>query len=164
MPNMKAPTQSDAQITGAWVWLFPVSQCVHAAEEYWQGYGFHRWLSDVTHTPFSLPHVLIMHVIFILAMTMAAVLATVLPAFSWVVPGLATLVLFNALAHVVGWVVSTSSSSGLVSSIMLWAPLGIVGIRRAWRGLDQARFWGGVAAGAATQVPVTWVALRAGRF
>ena len=161
---MRWPTRSGTQIGGTWVWLFPLSQCAHVAEEYWEGYGFHRWLSGLTHTPFSLPNVLTMHVAFILAMVAATVLATGRPAWGWVVPGLATLVLFNALAHVVGRVVSASSSSGLVSSIVLWVPLGVTGLIRAWRRLDRFRFWSGVLAGAATQVPVTWVALRAGRF
>ena len=162
--GMRRPTPSGPRVSGAWVWLFPLAQCVHAAEEYWEGYGFHRWLSALTQTPFSPSHVLTMHVAFILVMVVATVLTTRLPAWSWVVPGLATLVLLNAFAHVAGRVVSASSSSGLVSSIVLWVPLGVTGLIRAWRELDRFAFWSGVAAGAATQVPVSWVALRAGRF
>ncbi len=161
---MSWSTHSEAPTPGVWVWLFPLSQCAHAAEEYWEGYGFHRWLSDLTYTPFSAQHVLMMHLGFVLVMGAATVLAVRLPFWGWVVPGLAVLVLVNALAHVFVWVVSASSSSGLVSSVVLWFPLGVIGLVRSWRGLGGLQFWGGVLAGAVTQVPVSWVALRAGRF
>jgi len=105
-----------------------------------------------------------MHLGFVLVMGAATVLAVRLPFWGWVVPGLAVLVLVNALAHVFVWVVSASSSSGLVSSVVLWFPLGVIGLVRSWRGLGGLQFWGGVLAGAVTQVPVSWVALRAGRF
>lgn len=154
----------NGRFQGAWVWLFPLAQTVHVAEEYAEGYGFHRWLAGLERAPFSLPRVLAMHLAFVMAMAVASLLATRLPGWGWVVPGLATLVLLNALAHFIGRMLSDEASSGLVSSIVLWVPLGVTGLARAWRRLDRLTFWGGVVAGAVTQAPVTWVALRASRL
>jgi len=105
-----------------------------------------------------------MHLGFVLVMAAATLLAVRLPFWGWVVPGLAVLVLLNALAHVFVRVVLASSSSGVISSVVLWFPLGAVGLVRSWRGLGRLQFWGGLLAGAVTQLPVSWVALRAGRF
>ncbi len=161
---MSWSTSSDARTPGAWIWLFPLSQCVHAAEEYWDGYGVHRWLSDVTHTPFSPHHVLGMHIGFVVVMAAATLLAVRLPVWGWVVPGLAVLLLVNAITHVHVRLVSASSSSGMVSSVVLWVPLGVVGLMWSWRALGRFQFWGGVLTGVMTQVPVSWIALRGGRF
>ena len=146
------------------MWAFPLSQVAHAAEEYSQGYGFHRWLAELRHAPFGARDVFVVHCAFVVAMSLATLAAVRRPAWGWVVPGLAVLVLINALSHLAHWVMSTSSSSGVVSSLVLWVPLGVIGLVRSWRSLGRPQFWSGVVAGAATQLPVTWLALRAGRL
>jgi uncharacterized protein with HXXEE motif len=96
----------DGNFPGAWVWLFPLAQAVHVAEEYAEGYGFHRWLAGLERALFSLRQVLAMHLAFVVAMAIASLLAARLPGWGWVVPGLATLALLNALAHVAGRMLS----------------------------------------------------------
>ena len=45
-----------------------------------------------------------------------------------------------------------------VGSAVVWLPLGVFGLTRAWQTISRRRFWIGVAAGAAVQLPLTWFA------
>ena len=153
-------TRCATRVVGVWVWLFPLSQGIHAGEEYLEGYGFHRWLSHLSHTTFSERHVLMVHVAFVLLMVVATGLASRIAAWAWVLPGLAVLVLLNAVAHILGSIASEFHSSGLVSSVVLWVPLGIGGLVYAWRGLSNFQFWGGILSGILVQLPVSWAVLR----
>lgn len=160
VPDSRAP----AEAPGAWLWLFPASQAVHIGEEYWAGYGFHRWMARFSGAEVSEGYLLLLHWGFVLGMAAAVVLVRRSPRWSWLVPALAALVLANATAHVCGSLYLASYSSGLLSAVIVWLPLGSLALKRSWSDLPRPRFWLGVAAGLVIQWPITWLALNAGRL
>ena len=145
----------------AWIWLFPLSQALHATEERLEGYGFHAWLRSRSHEPFSPQQTEIMHVAFVIGMLLICWLAIRFSAAAWMVVGLGALILLNAASHLVGAFLSSSARSGLITSVLFWVPLGIYTLIRTWRHLDRRQFWIGCAAGALVEIPITWLAVAA---
>lgn len=127
-------------------------------EERAESYGFHIWLRSLSHQRFSIVQTELMHVGFVLAMIVACLIVTRLAAAQWIVITLSILVLLNAISHFVGALSSPAAASGLITSALLWVPLGVLGIARGWSSMSRSRFWLGAAMGAAVQVPVTWLA------
>lgn len=143
---------------GLWVWLFPLSQILHAIEERWQGYGFHIWLRQRADTPFSRAQTEMMHMAFALAMLVATWAAIRMLRMRWIVVTLGVLVLLNAMAHVGGAWVSASAGSGLITSLTMWLPLGACALVRGWRVLSRHEYFAGVGVGVAIQILVGWLA------
>lgn len=144
---------------GRWVWLFPVAQAVHGAEELAQGYEFHRWVQRGEVLP---ARILILH-LFFLGVTAAAVFfARRSRGARWLLPALAVLVLLNTALHLYVAFDAHGNLSGLVSALALWVPLGVTTLVVAAFRLSRRQFFGGVAAGAVAQVPVSIMAIAAG--
>lgn len=55
--------------------------------------------------------------------------------FHWIVPALAAAVLLNTAGHLVGSFSTGGYSTGLITAIILWIPLGLLTLTRVW---DQA--------------------------
>lgn len=145
-----------------WQWLFPISQLIHAAEELVEGHGFHGWLRSLRHAESSPWHVLLLHAAFAAAMLVVVFVTVRKPQAQWLLVTLSVLVLLNALAHSLGAVMSRGRTSGLLSALLIWLPLGVAGLVSGWRDLPRRLFWLGVMTGIIVQVPVSWLALSAG--
>ena len=145
-----------------WVWLFPASQLMHGAEELLQGYGFHGWLRSFGDAAVSPADVASLHLAFTAAILVAVVVAVRFDSARWLIASLAVLVLVNAAAHVGVAVFSPAPTSGLVTAVAVWLPLGVGALACERRELPPRRFWGACAVGAGVQVPVSWLAYSAG--
>ena len=65
----------------------------------------------------------------------------------WMAVGIATVVLVNALAHILGSVFTGTYSPGLFSSVILYLPLGQLAILRAWSQTSPRTLRHGILAG-----------------
>jgi hypothetical protein len=73
--------------------------------------------------------------------------------------GIATVVLVNALAHILGSVFTGTYSPGLFSSVILYLPLGGLAILRAWSKSSPQTLRHGILAGIAAHGLVSATAL-----
>jgi hypothetical protein len=115
---------------GAWVWLFPVTYVAHASEEYWANGGFINWLASVSGIVVARELFAVAAVIGLIVIAAAAYLARA-RGNRMLVIALTSFILTNGLVHVVGTAMTRSYSPGLISSVLIWLPLGVVAMRRA---------------------------------
>ena len=130
---------------GWWLPLFPLTYSIHILEEYVA--GFPARMSELTGFSVSQRAFLVANAVFFGLMVGAV---------SWVRlrggpralgVALATIVLINAALHVLATIVSAAYSPGLVSALLLWAPLGGFAIAQARGELPGTAFLAGVLAG-----------------
>jgi hypothetical protein len=138
---------------GAWTMLFPITYGVHIAEELWGGETFHAWLSRVASVDLSRDEFIRLNAVAWLIMFAATIAAGA--AWPRLIAALATVVAMNGTLHVAGSVVTASYSPGVISGVLLWIPLGLYALRRAYRGLPLAEFLSGVTAGVLAHAAVS---------
>lgn len=153
---------SERTPVGAWAWGFPLTYLVHIAEEYWLGEGFPAWISRVAGANLTLSRFLDLNVFAWILMTVCIGLALSVPALGWLVTGFGAVVSINALAHLVGSVVTRSYSPGLISGVLLWLPLGVFTLNRSWKITRRRTFWIGVLVGVILHGIITLLAFRGG--
>jgi hypothetical protein len=97
---------------------------------------------------------LLIGAVLLLAMLVAVAWAVRSRSSRWIVVALATAVLFNSMAHLLGVAWTGSYSPGVISSTVLWVPLGLITLAWAWRILPARSLAGGVAVGIVTHAIV----------
>lgn len=137
---------------------FPATYLLHATEEYCCGETFPAWISRLAGVHFTAEGFLWLNGIAMVAMLIAARLAA-LPRTRWLLAALATVVVINAMAHLVGSLATWSYSPGVVTGTLLWLPLGATTLHRARTELSRRGLFGGVAAGILAHAAVSGVVL-----
>lgn len=144
---------------GAWTLLFPLTYALHVGEEYWGGESFWRWVSRVSGVSLSEAEFLAINAVGLTVVTVVAVSAALSGPVARVgVPALGTVVAANGLLHVVASLLTGTYSPGVVTGLVLWLPLGVHALRRAWRERAGAEFATGVLVGLAAHAAVSLVA------
>ena len=147
---------------GVWTLLFPLTYALHVGEEYWGGESFWRWMSRVSGASLSEAEFVAINAVGLVVVTVVAVAAaSSARAAGFAVPALGTIVAVNGSLHLVASLLTGSYSPGVVSGLLLWLPLGVHALRRAWREQASAGFATGVLVGLAAHAAVSLVALFA---
>jgi hypothetical protein len=115
--------------------LFPLTYVLHLAEEWFASAPIVHWMARANR-PLDDAAFVIANGTGLVLMITGVWLATRAARFHWIVPALATAVLLNTTGHLFGSFSISSYSAGLVTAIILWIPLGMLTLLRAW---DQAR-------------------------
>jgi hypothetical protein len=141
------PNGIDRPFPRWWPLLFPPTYAVHIAEEYVG--GFPAW--SASHLGFQLTTAgfLAINEYAWAGMLCASIAAALAAPVQWLVIPMATATTVNGSAHLIMSIVTRTYSPGLISGTTLWLPLGIVTLRRGYRGFHRGVFWGGVALGVA---------------
>jgi len=141
-----------------WPLLFPLTYLVHIAEEYWCGGGFHNW-SRVLGMQLDGMRFLQINAVAWTTMLLLCLAALLVIRIRWVVVSFAAAVLLNGLAHMIASIATVSYSPGLVSGLLLWAPLGSYTLLRAYAGMTRRAYWGAIVWGLVMHSLVTLTAL-----
>jgi Protein of unknown function with HXXEE motif len=173
-------------LTGRWLWLFPTVFAVHVVEEGLAGEGFGRWIRRVSGREVGAATFFAVNFAFEVAIVAVVRRATrrARPADTthdgggsgtaqepaahdgsgaWVAPALGVIGVANGLGHLVGSAVTRSYSPGAVSGAGLWAPLGLVALRRSRRTLARRDRRRGLAVGVLVSAGVVPLALALSR-
>ena len=147
-----------------WSWLFPLSYLIHIAEEYWGGEGYPAYILRLRGVHMSTGRFLAAQSVGFIFVTIAVVLARRLKFLPMMLVILGAVVAGNAVTHTVTALSILSYGPGLVSSIFVWGPLGIVTLVR-FKSLidDQRQYWIAIAIGVAINVVVGILTMRGGR-
>lgn len=127
---------------GRWIWLFPLTYVVHIVEEY--GEDFTGWAVEFFPVRLTTGELLAWNLAGLVLMTAGVALAVLSRRWRWVVTAVAGIVLVNVLFHAIASAVTRTYSPGLISALLLWLPLGVVMLRKEWRGAARSTFWKGV--------------------
>lgn len=154
-----ADVKPQTTFAGWWILIFPLTYLVHIAEEYWGGEGFYQWLRKFAGAGMTAEQFLSINSFFMIVMIASMIVILAFPAWQWLLNGYGALVFINSALHVIGSCVTMSYSPGAVSGVLLWMPLGVYTIRRAWHSLPRERFWFGLSTGIVMHAMVSLVAL-----
>jgi hypothetical protein len=149
--------------TTLWFWLFPITYLLHLAEEYWGGEGYSAYLLRVRGVQLSPTRFLLVQAIGLTLMIVGIILARrfQFPNLLGVILGAVLLV--NGITHTILSLAHSEYVPGLITSILLWIPLGIVTLLRFRRTMRKARYWLCVALGVAINVVIELVTSKAGQ-
>jgi Protein of unknown function with HXXEE motif len=114
----------------AWGWLFPATYALHILEEWRGGEGFPAWFARITGVELAAGEFLLWNVAALLLMSASIVLTIRFKTFGWLLLAYGTAFLLNALSHLCASLYTISYSPGLVSSLLLWLPLGALALLR----------------------------------
>jgi hypothetical protein len=138
------------------LWLFPVSYAIHIAEEH--AFGFTHWAARHLGSTMSARTLLGSNAFGLVLMIAGVRLASRNSRHAWIAVALATAVLLNALGHVAGTLASGAYSPGLLTSVVMWLPLGLLTLVRAIYQASRRTLAVGTSVGVAIQAVVTIVA------
>ena len=120
-----APNASRVR-AGPGVWLFPATYPVHLLEELVVNDGFVRWASRVLGSSMTDREFVGWNIFAFALLCLGAFLVVRDSRLRWVELAIAIALAGNAAGHAVASVVTWTYSPGLVSGLLIWAPLGIV--------------------------------------
>jgi hypothetical protein len=149
--------------TAIWSWVFPATYLLHIAEEYWGGEGYSVYLLRLRGVQLSPTQFLLVHAIGLALMIVGIILAGRLRFPNLLTVILGAVVLINGLTHLLLSLAHTEYVPGLVTSILLWIPLGIATLMCLKRTMSDARYWLCVALGVGISGMIELVASRAGQ-
>ena len=162
MPNQELPSKIPSV---PWLWLFVITYVAHIAEEYWGGEGYSAHLLRTKGVYMTPSRFLIVQAIGVALMIGGVLIAKRLrfPNALAIIYG--ATVLGNALMHMVNSLRTFEYEPGLISSIVVWVPLGLFTILyfRHYV-LNARRFWISIAIGVGINVAIGVITMRGGRF
>ncbi|HEY0431359.1 MAG TPA: HXXEE domain-containing protein [Pyrinomonadaceae bacterium] len=144
-----------------WSWLFPLSYLIHIAEEYWGGEGYPAYIFRLRGVHMSTGRFLMAQSVGLILVTIGVIVARRLKFLPMMLVILGSIVAVNSLTHIVTALSIREYGPGLVSSIIVWGPLGIATVIRFKRALDdQRQYWLAIAIGIGVNVMVGILAMR----
>ena len=141
------------------VWLLPLAYAFHILEE-WFG-GFPEWLAVVTGSPLPRGAFIVINAVALAVMILATRAAARRESHGWMGIAIATILLVNGIAHILGSLVTGTYSPGLLTGVVLYLPLAQLALARAWSQAEGAMFGRGVVAGIALHALVFVIAYAA---
>ncbi len=138
------------------VWLFPLSYALHILEE-WFG-GFPEWVGLVAGSELPRAAFFAINAVALVTMIVATRAATASEKNGWVAVALPTILFANAVAHVLGSVLTETYSPGLFTSVVLYFPIAQLALMRAWAQSRRAMFVRGVMTGLVVHAAVVVIA------
>lgn len=149
--------------TTPWPWLFPTTYLLHIAEEYWGGEGYSAYLLRLRDVQLSPTRFLLVQAFGVALMIVGIILARRLQFPSLLSVILGAVVLVNGLTHTVLSIAYTDYIPGLITSVLLWIPLGtatLLGLRHMMR---APRYWLCVAVGVGINGIIELITSKAGQ-
>jgi hypothetical protein len=118
---------------GGLLWPLVAAYAIHVAEEWFT--GFPAWVANIVSRPMPADAFLIINAIAMLLMVIGVRAAIRDERNGWIAVTIATIAIVNTFAHVGGAILTRGYAPGLASAIILYVPLGILTLIRAF---DQA--------------------------
>ena len=143
-----------------WSWLFPVTYLIHIAEEYWGGEGYMAYLLRIRGVHLSTTRFLVAQSVGVFLVILAVILARQFHFRQMMLLILGTMVLGNGITHTATSLIALSYGPGLISSILIWIPLGTVTVIRFRNEVRKKQFWVAIATGVGINVLIAIIIER----
>src|SRR5882672_10599388 len=110
--------------TTLWLALFPISYLIHFVEEFWGGEGYHAYLFRLRGVHLSPTRFVAFQAMGFVLFVAAGVISRQLKFPEFMIVVLGGLVLCNGITHTITALWAGGYGPGLLSSVLLWIPLG----------------------------------------
>jgi hypothetical protein len=127
--------------TAHWALLFPVTYFFHILEEYYGGEGYSAYLLRLREIHLSETRFLLVQTIGLTLMIVGIILARRLRFPNQLSVALGAVTLVNGLTHVILSLVYTEYVPGLITSLILWIPLGLATLVCLKPTMRESRYW-----------------------
>jgi hypothetical protein len=151
-------------LTAILLWVFPLTYLIHIAEEYWGGEGYPAYILRLRGVHLSTTKFLVAQGVGFVLVTIGVILARQLHFPQMMLLVMGTIVLVNGLTHTVTAITSLTYGPGLVSSILIWMPLGLFILIRYRQAVSRKRYWLAIAVGVSVNVIIGIFTMRGGRI
>jgi hypothetical protein len=147
-----------------WLALFPLTYLVHIAEEYWGGNGYSTYLLKHHGVDLSPARFLTLQSLGLGLMTAGILLAIGFGFPQRMLVILGSVILVNGLVHTGRSISGSLYEPGLITSLVLWVPLGGVTLLTLSRTMPARNFLFAALTGAAISGLVEVISMRGGRL
>jgi len=147
-----------------WSWIFPVTYLLHIAEEYWVGGGYPAYILRLRGVHLSSTRFLLAQSIGFVLVVAGILLARRFKFRNMMFVILGAIVVVNGLTHTLTSIRYWEYGPGLLTSLLVWLPLGIAALLRFKHHTTTRRYWVGVAIGVAVNVVVGVITMKGGRL
>jgi hypothetical protein len=149
--------------TTIWLALFPLTYLIHFAEEYWGGEGYPAYLLRLRGVDMSTTRFVTLKVIALVLLVTGVIIARQLKFPEFMIVLLAGAVLANGISHTATAIWDGHYGPGLLSSALLWLPLGAFSLIYMFGRITHTSFATATLIGFGIQGIVALIALRSGR-
>lgn len=150
--------------TTLWLSLFPITYVIHFVEEFWGGEGYPAYLLRLRGVHLSSTRFVGFQVLGFVLFVAAGVISRQLKFPEFMIVILGGLVLCNGLTHTITALWAGGYGPGLLSSMVLWIPLGALTVVLMFGRISHARLALATLIGFAINGIVALVAIRGGRL
>jgi uncharacterized protein with HXXEE motif len=157
----RVPSQTSLTL---WSWIFPLTYLLHIAEEYWVGVGYPAYLFRLRGVYLSPTRFLLGQSIGVALVVTGILLARRFKFRNMMFVILGAVVLVNGLTHTLTSIRYWEYGPGLMTSILLWLPLGIATLIRFKDRISKRQFWIGVAIGIVINIAVGVITMKGVRL
>ncbi len=147
-----------------WSWLFPVTYLIHIAEEYWGGEGYPAYILRVRGVHLSTTNFFVAQSLGAVLMALGVILARRFNFAHMMAIIMATIAMVNGLTHAWTSLSHGGYGPGLLSSVLIWIPLGLFVLIHFRNDVGRKRYWTGVSIGLAVNVLVWVITMRGARL
>ena len=146
-----------------WLWFFPLSYVIHAAEEYWGGEGYTAYLYRLRGVHISRGRFVVLHLLGLTLISGGMIIAALLhfPVFMIVLFG--ALIFSNGISHTVTAIWDRGYGPGLITSIA-WIPMGAFAVYEMFGQISNLRLAIASLIGLAINGGVAFFTMKGGRL
>ena len=149
----------------SWLWLFPTTYLLHILEEFYGGEGYTAHLLRTRGVYMSPTKFLVSQTVGTALMILGVVLAKKFKFVNSMIIIMGTVVLVNASTHIVNSLRALEYEPGLLSSIVVWLPLGLFTlIKFKPLVINRRRYWICILIGLLINVAIAVFSRRGGRI
>jgi hypothetical protein len=161
---LKPEAMRSENLISLFSWLIPITYLIHIAEEYWGGEGYSAYIYRLRGVEMSPARFLVAQAIGFMLVVVGIILAR-----RFRFPGMMLVILTmtmmgNALTHTYNAIVDESYNPGLLSSLLIWLPVGVFALVRFYRATTKKRYWIAIAIGIGINVVIGVITMRGGRL
>lgn len=146
-----------------WLWIFPASYVIHAAEEFWGGEGYTAYLYRLRGVHMSPRRFVANHALALFLMTVGVVISQMLNFPTFLVTMFGALIFSNGISHTVTAIWDRGYGPGLITSI-LWIPLGAAAVIAMFGQLPNLKFAIAVAVGLGINGFIAFYTMKGGKL
>ncbi len=162
----REPTSAmvSTRLTAILLWVFPLTYLIHIAEEYWGGEGYPAYILRLRGVHLSTTRFLAAQSVGFVLVTIGVLLARKLHFPQMMLLVMGTIVLVNALTHTATALTSLTYGPGLISSILVWMPLGFFILIKYRRAVSRKKYLMAIATGVGVNLAIAFFTMRGGRI
>lgn len=147
-----------------WLALFPTSYIIHFVEEFWSGEGYPAYLYRLRGVSMTNRRFVVLQALGFVLFIIACVVSLSFQFPQLMISILSGFVICNGVSHTITAIFDRKYGPGLMASLLLWIPLGVISIYFLIGKMSNLRLMVGVVIGLAINGAIALFTIRGGKI